>query len=333
MALLASVKNFLERNAEQLRAERGFWADVGFVINQNLAEITPDTTYGSASDHFQMAAASFGEQMKAAGGGIKQVLWDEPGRFAMEMVHRSRAKDPLHQGIVAGFYGGLYYAKAFTYDAVAGIGKAVMHGGKSLVQAGTMEEILLAESEILGGVGAAAGMGAAAAGIPQIASKIGSLTVTLPAASGSELALAAVSVPTGSVAAAAMPGAIGISFMAMREEDKIWDDGKDEIQPSEQISPLEANTIVDELEDSLASLTDRYDKALLIEETFEDIVKSGLLMREVQDRLLALAGQHRCLGQVMQIKEGIRVTLRQVVEGKVIVRVRRPPEIIYKPID
>lgn len=67
MAILASIKNALESNGGFLHNERGFFADVAYALNKTLADLTPDTTYGSTADQLKMAAQSLGETLKAAG--------------------------------------------------------------------------------------------------------------------------------------------------------------------------------------------------------------------------------------------------------------------------
>lgn len=74
MALFATIKKTLEQNVELLSREPGFLADIAYAINKTVGDLTPDTTYGSTTDHLKMAAQSLGETLKTAGGGRKACL-------------------------------------------------------------------------------------------------------------------------------------------------------------------------------------------------------------------------------------------------------------------
>lgn len=214
MSVLGSVKEVLERNAEQLRRERGFFAETGYAINQTLADLTPDTAYGSAADHFRLAAASLGETLQAAAAGMKQVLWDGKERFVREIIDRSGVKNPAGQTGLATFYTGLFYLKAFTYDAVVHTAEGFWQSGQAIANAGGTEEALLGVSQLYASLAAAAGM---AAGV----SAAGKMTFTAPILHGPEAALATTANPAGLLAAAALPGGIGTVMMSVVHEERI----------------------------------------------------------------------------------------------------------------
>lgn len=218
MAFFASIKKGLESNVEFLRNERGFFADVAYAINETLADLTPDTTYGSTTDHFKMAAQSLGETVQAAGVGIKHALWDEKNEFVERVVEKSGVENPLGQAGLATFYTGFYYLKAFTYDAVVNTAKGFYQSAQAIANGKSTEETLLGVSQLYGSIGAAAGMVAGVGGAGHIASKIGPTTFIVPMLNGSEVALAAVTIPTGALVAAAMPGGIGTVMMAAQDQ-------------------------------------------------------------------------------------------------------------------
>lgn len=138
----------------------------------------------------------------------------------MSVVEKSGVQNPLGQAGLATFYTGLYYFKAFTYDAVVETARGFYHGGRAIASADNTEDALMGVAGLYGSVGAAAGMVAGTIGIPQIASKIGNTTFVVPMLAGSEAALATVAIPTGSLVAGAMPGAIGIVMMASVDDKK-----------------------------------------------------------------------------------------------------------------
>lgn len=54
MALFGSIKSALESNAAFLRKEGGFLANVAYTINRTLADLIPDITDESTTDHFKI---------------------------------------------------------------------------------------------------------------------------------------------------------------------------------------------------------------------------------------------------------------------------------------
>lgn len=217
MALFASIKNTLENNVELLRNEQGFFADVAYAVNKTVADLTPDTTYGSRSDHFKLVAQSLGETLKAAGGGIKHNLWDEKNNFVTAVIEKSGVQNPLGQAGLATFYTGLYYLKAFTYDAVVNTAEGFYQSGQAIANADNTEEALMGVGQLYGSMGATAGMVTGAVAASKIASKIGNIPLGFPIPAGDQLVFAGVNIPVGQIAGVATAGAPSSFAMAAME--------------------------------------------------------------------------------------------------------------------